>query len=420
MKVIFDMALVGLSGQSGLARVAKELAIALNRSTECELTVCSSLPEFETWVGVYDYLEKTKILEKESLIGVNNTQYITNKEFLGKVNQFIDYLHKHNFRKTKNLKEVSLFFTNRSFRSLCSENLTGGGVYHSPYHEIPNLVHEAKSLKRILTVNDLIPVLYPQYFIKPQLKDFFKALDSIRPDTWITCISHSTKNDLCNHLKHLDSERVFVTHLAASDNFYPCQDSAEITRVKKRYKIPDSPYILSLSNLEPRKNINQVIRCFARLVQQEKLEDVSLVLAGKRAWSYDKIFAEIEQYQELKGRIIVTGFVDDADLAPLYSGAMMFVYPSLYEGFGLPPLEAMQCGVPVITSNNSSLPEVVSDAGIMVDSLDADALCQSMLDIYCDSSLRESMSEKSIARARLFSWDNCARDTIEIYKKALS
>ncbi|RME57156.1 glycosyltransferase family 1 protein, partial [Candidatus Parcubacteria bacterium] len=105
---------------------------------------------------------------------------------------------------------------------------------------------------------------------------------------------------------------------------------------------------------------------------------------------------------------------------PLYSGAMMFVYPSFYEGFGLPPLEAMQCGVPVITSNTSSLPEVVGDAGIMVSPSDGDALSHAMYSIYNDASLREEMSQKSLARARLFSWEKCAQETIDAYKMAVN
>ena len=114
----------------------------------------------------------------------------------------------------------------------------------------------------------------------------------------------------------------------------------------------------------------------------------------------------------------MTGYVPDKDLAPLYSGAMMFVYPSFYEGFGLPPLEAMQCGVPVITSNTSSLPEVVGEAGMMVDPQDADELCQAMLKIYNSAEVRQKMSVDSLAQAQKFSWKRCAEQTIDTYKAA--
>ncbi len=136
-------------------------------------------------------------------------------------------------------------------------------------------------------------------------------------------------------------------------------------------------------------------------------------------WNYDKIFETLESCNSLKDSIILTGYVADEDLAALYSGALAFVYPSFYEGFGLPPLEAMQCGVPVITSNTSSFPEIVKDAGIMVDPTDTDAICSSILEIYRDPSLRKTMSQKSLERASFFSWDNCTRGTIAAYKAAL-
>ena len=144
------------------------------------------------------------------------------------------------------------------------------------------------------------------------------------------------------------------------------------------------------------------------------------MLVGTQGWDYNDIFEEIFKHEDIKKRIIITGYIPDEDLAALYSGALAFVYPSFYEGFGLPHLEAMQCGVPVITSNTCSLPEVVGDAGIMVDPTDADALCHSMLEIYNKSSLREAMSLKSIERAKQFSWEKCTQETLAAYKTALS
>jgi glycosyltransferase involved in cell wall biosynthesis len=156
-------------------------------------------------------------------------------------------------------------------------------------------------------------------------------------------------------------------------------------------------------------------------VEQERIKDLCLVLVGAKGWDYEHIFQEIGNCGGFrKNRIIVTGFVPDGDLAPLYSGAEMFIYPSFYEGFGLPPLEAMQCGVPVITSNTSSLPEVVGDAGIMVSPMDADGLSQGMLDILSDRRLRHLLACKSRARAGLFSWDQCVRLTLDAYRTALS
>ena len=166
--------------------------------------------------------------------------------------------------------------------------------------------------------------------------------------------------------------------------------------------------------------MTQTIKCFSRLAQDNALNDLSLVLVGTKGWAFDPIFKEIAANPKIRDRIIVTGYVDDKYLAPLYSGAMMFVYPSFYEGFGLPPLEAMQCGVPVITSNTSSLPEVVGKAGIMIDPEDADALCQAMLTIYDSTEVRQKMSADSLAQASKFSWQKCAEQTINAYKASIT
>ncbi|NER36168.1 MAG: glycosyltransferase [Oscillatoria sp. SIO1A7] len=289
-------------------------------------------------------------------------------------------------------------------------------IFHSPYYTFPR--RESVKAPRLFTVYDLIPILHPEFFAHNQSRELRATLEQIKPDDWVICISHSTKNDLCN-CTDLPGDRVFVTHLAADPNvFYPCSEGAS-QKVRHKYGIPPEPYLLSVCTLEPRKNIDLAIRCFAQLVIQQGIEDLNLVLVGTKGWKENKIFAEIERNAFLKNRIIVTGYVADEDLAALYSGALAFVYPSFYEGFGLPPLEAMQCGVPVITSNTSSLPEVVGDAGIMLDPRDADGLCQSMLGIYQNPSLREEMSRKSLAQAKKFTWEKCLQETIALYKNAL-
>jgi glycosyltransferase involved in cell wall biosynthesis len=301
-------------------------------------------------------------------------------------------------------------------------DLNQSDIFHSPYLPIPQQVKEVRALKRFLTVYDLIPLLHPEFFAAPKrdqntIRD---AIDSIDPETWVLSISQATKDDLCSYRKDIDPARVFVTPLAASEMFYPNHDPEEQDRVRQKYDIPEGPYILSLSTLEPRKNIDQTIRCFARMIEQEHISDLSLVLVGTKGWDYDRIFEEIQAKSGIRERIIVTGYADDDDLSAIYSGASAFVYPSLYEGFGLPPLEAMQCGVPVITSNTSSLPEVVGDAGIMVSPIDADALCHAMLAIYRDHSLRQSLSARGLQRAKQFTWDSCLAKTIDAYRFSCS
>jgi len=155
------------------------------------------------------------------------------------------------------------------------------------------------------------------------------------------------------------------------------------------------------------------------LVREHKIAELNLVLVGTKGWQYDKIFQQAGELVGLSHRIIFTGFIPDEDLVPLYSGAMGFVYMSLYEGFGLPVLESMQCGTPVITSNNSSLPEVVGGAGIMLDAKDEDGLCHAMYQLYSNKSLREMLRTRALERAKQFSWTRCARETLAGYRKAM-
>ena len=270
-----------------------------------------------------------------------------------------------------------------------------------------------------MTVYDLIPILHPQYFENYTLLN--TIIDGLQKDDWVIAISQKTREDLCNYRKDLDPRRVFVTPLAASDWFYPCRNAATIETVRSKYKIPKGQFILSLCTLEPRKNLAHLIRCFAQLIRQEPLPDLRLVLAGSLGWKFESILAELTGDDEtIRGRIILTGRVADEDMAALYSGAVAFAYPSLYEGFGLPPLEAMQCGTPVITSNTSSLPEVVGNAGIMVDPNDADGLCQAMLQLATKTDLHRVMAEKSLAQAKSFSWTLCAEQTLAAYATAIN
>ena len=222
-----------------------------------------------------------------------------------------------------------------------------------------------------------------------------------------------------NYLDFVDPDNVSVTHLAASSLFHPIEDENIIETAKKKYHIPIHPYMLGLSTLEPRKNIELTIRAFTDLVCQEKIKNLNLVLVGGKGWNFDSIFKEVNLTPDVKERVFFTGFVEDKDLSAIYSGSMAFVYPSLYEGFGLPPLEAMQCGIPVITSDNSSLPEVVGDAGIMIDANDKEALCHAVLDLYRSPGLRETMKKKSVKQAKKFSWERCTDETINAYEKAL-
>jgi len=294
------------------------------------------------------------------------------------------------------------------------------GVCHSPFFPLPDELLANRRIAKVQTIHDLIPLKMPHLFAFNDDELIQRVLAKLGPETFVICMSEATRTDLLEHKADLDPAKIRVVYSAASDNFYPCKEAAAIQSVREKYGIPvDARYFLSVCTLEPRKNIDHLIRSYVRLVLEEQLGDLYLVLTGTQGWQFDKIFEEVDNAADVRERIVLTGFVPDEDLAPLYSGALAFVYPSLYEGFGLPPLEAMQCGTPVITSNTSSLPEVVADVGILIDPVDGDALCLAMLNMYRDTAMAQELSRKSLARARLFSWDKCVNETIAVYRQAL-
>ena len=292
-------------------------------------------------------------------------------------------------------------------------------VFHCPHPKLPSR-DITGNLPRVLTIYDLIPVIRPDFVSDSHAASFQGTLDKIdlRRD-WVTCISEFTKLEFCEHTG-MAPERVFVTPLAASSLFRPITDSETIVATRSRYGVPEGNYFLSLAAPQPRKNLAHLIRCFFRLLDEHQLPDTYLVLAGSKeqGWMYDDIFETADASSRHRSQLIFTGYVADEDLAALYSGALAFVFPSLYEGFGLPPLEAMQCGTPVIASNTTALPEVVGEAGLMVDPLDEEALCQAMLRITEEVELRSELGRRGVERAAEFSWEKCADETAKVYHGA--
>jgi glycosyltransferase involved in cell wall biosynthesis len=424
MRVLYDISLLGIGhydpiNRTGTFRVVENMAYGLASLKDIDLKFCVS-QNLPVLVECLDYLTSQEKLEKTSFAYSKQQEYIARTFY--KYNIALERAHNTlPLKVVRKLYRIASRLAEKYLPPLNEKILQNIDIFHSPCFAFTPLVQETKNIKKFLTVHDLIPILYPNLFEDNNEENLKRTLKSITPEDFVICVSNSTKNDLCNYLKNLNPERVFVTHLAAaSDVFYPCSNPEQIVRVRNKYHIPNATYILSLCTLEPRKNIDHVIRSFAKLIQEQNLKDLYLVLVGTKGWNYSNIFEEVTNFPLAKERILLTGYVDDEDLAALYSGALAFTYLSFYEGFGLPPLEAMQCGVPVICSNTSSLPEVVGDAAIMLAPLDADGLCQSILEVYNNSSLRERMSLKSIEQAKHFSWEKCARETVKAYETAVT
>ncbi len=421
MNILYDISILGrVQGESiyktGIPRVVEELMFQLLERQDCRLELCSS----HFLLGALEYAQADPRLRP---LGFPHNE--AQAAFLRKQqnNQRAVDASAGLSRLTTRAQRKLLHYAGQRGKVhaqvMDPAALRGADIYHSTYLALPEQVRGGTPPQRFLTIYDMIPTLFPQY-CNDYVKGLFGGiLSSIDKETWMVSISEATKNDFCSHLK-IDPARVFVTPLAADPAlFYPVTDAGELAGVRRKYHIRNAPYVLSLCSMEPHKNIEHVIRCYVRLMQEGKTPDLQLVLAGARGWNYDHIFREIEGAEAFQASITLTGFVANEDLAALYSGALAFTFCSFYEGFGLPPLEAMQCGVPVVTSNTSSLPEVVGAAGIMLDPRDADGLCGALLSLYEDADLRAQMSGKSLARAGLFSWKRCAEDTVQAYKTAL-
>jgi glycosyltransferase involved in cell wall biosynthesis len=235
---------------------------------------------------------------------------------------------------------------------------------------------------------------------------------SIRKADIIVADSHSTKRDIIEYFG-VEDEKIKVVHLGVESRFRPI---GNVEKYRLRNNLP-SKMILNVGTLEPRKNVVTLIKAFKRL-REKGFEDYKLVIAGDKGWLYEQIFKDVD-HSGLKQEILFRGVVSDEDLPMFYNCADIFVYPSLYEGFGLPPLEAMACGIPVITSNTSSLPEVIGDAGIMVDPTDDKSLSDAMYSVLTDKELWQHMSNNGLQRSKIFTWEKAAKEILEIYDEVL-
>ena len=231
----------------------------------------------------------------------------------------------------------------------------------------------------------------------------------------ILTLSEHTRSDIIDTYG-IEPSRITAIPLAAPRHFNPVEDNRELQRVRHTYGI-DGQYILSVGSIQPRKNLARLVNAYASLRGKYAENELpKLVLVGKCAWLYDETLRALEQ-TGLERSVILTGYVPESDLPALYSGALCFVYPSYFEGFGLPPLEAMKCAAPVIVGNQTSLPEVVGDAALTVDPFDVNAIAAAIEKLINDSDLRRDLSVKGRSRAAKFDWRETARRTLQVYQQ---
>ena len=270
----------------------------------------------------------------------------------------------------------------------------------------------------VVTVHDLCFALYPEAFsvLRGHYYRFIIPRSARRCDT-VIADSESTRNDILE-LLDVDADRVSAVHLGVDPaRFYYIRGDEERALLRERHDLPDD-FILYVGTLEPRKNLPRLLRAFSDGVVSKGLPQ-RLVIAGRKGWKYAEIFREVRALG-LEDRVRFPGFIEPAQLATLYSMARALAYPSLYEGFGLPCLEAMSCGTPVVTSDRSSLPELAEDCALIVDPMSINSMADALHDICSDDDRRRELSVRGLERARHFSWLTTARKTLEIYERTMA
>jgi glycosyltransferase involved in cell wall biosynthesis len=304
---------------------------------------------------------------------------------------------------------AKLWFEQVSFPRACRR--WGADVIHVPYWAAPL----AARAPVVVTIHDLIPVLLPAYrggTLGAAYTDLVSL--SARRANLVLTDSQASRRDIIQHLR-LAPSRMETIYLAADDRYHSERDPQVQERLRQRYTLP-ARYLLYMGGFDLRKNVTCIVEAFA----QAELPGVDLVVAGKLPPA-DTTFTpdprRIAREMGILSQVCFPGWVDEPDAPALYSGAIAFVFPSCYEGFGLPPLEAMACGTPVIVANTSSLPEVVGEGGLCVDPQDVTSLSQAMRAIALDSALREQLSQAALARAGTFSWQQTAQATLDAYRR---
>ena len=302
----------------------------------------------------------------------------------------------------------ALTYTNKN---LISSYYQGVDIFHSTGHLLPKL----DNVRTVFTLHDLIPLLYPAYH-KPLNRIFLSVMMPLFLQTAdaIISVSNNTKADAIKHT-NTDPSKIVVIPEAVSPSFHKITNEQHLTYVRNKYKLPER-FVLCVSTIEPRKNHTTLLSAFERL--QSDHPDLVLALAGRLGWLYEPILKQIESSSS-RHNVRLLGQVSDKDLPALLSAATIFAFPSVYEGFGLPPLEAMACATPVVCSNTSSLPEVVGKAALMCDPFTIEAWHTQLNKLLLDKSLQDKHSKIGLSHSKKFSWNSVAIATSQLYAKLL-
>jgi glycosyltransferase involved in cell wall biosynthesis len=284
-------------------------------------------------------------------------------------------------------------------------------VFHAPHYVLP----PAATCRSVVTIHDCIHLMFPQYL--PNRAAYLYARASmwmaVRRSARILTVSEASKRDIM-HFFNVRPEKIVVVHNAIDERFRQAPSEADVARVRERYQL-DHGFVLYVGNIKPHKNLVRLIEAYD-LLRRRGFEDLKLLIIGDEISKLPALRRAVHTHK-LHKHVRFLGYLSDDTLAVLYRLAAVFVFPSLYEGFGLPPLEAMACGTPVVTSNLSSMPEVAGDAAILVDPYDVESIVGGMQKVLTNPGLSQELREKGIARARQFSWEQSVARTRALYQE---
>lgn len=356
-------------------------------------------------------------------IGTYTYQLVSSLNHTDKDNSFIlfmpdDTICSMNLNDNFHAKYINQNIKNNFWDEVNIPNILKGEdieLYHVPQNGIGLPSH--KECRFVITLHDVIPYKMPHTVGEQYLKIFNEEIPHIIPlcDGIIT-VSEFSKQDIIKTFNY-PSQKIFVTYLAAEDIYKPMNKQKAKSIVKKYYSI-DEDYILYVGGFSPRKNITGLIEAFSKFKQIYK-KNIKLVIAGKQGKSYDD-YKKRARELNIESSILFPGFISIEHMPSLYCASELFVYPSFYEGFGLPPVEAMSCAVPVIASSVTSIPEVLKDSAMLINPDDIDGLCSSMHLMLSDDNLKQKFILKGLVRSSELSWKETAHKTIIAYSKIVN
>ena len=413
IKLLFDgtvisNALDNNANRSGIFFCAYNILVEMLKRSDIELSLYCDLNRLELLKNIAakdENLKSAKIIEPSNYFYKKAVKLAYKKQ-----------------NTPKGIKRALIGAVLSIFKKLATDNTdyTQFTHYFSPISKPIDEVQRLSQIKKYVFLHDTIPILFDKDKVK-KYGWYTELIESINENDNYFANSNCTKNDFIRLVKGATENNITVSYLAANDKFFPDKDKEKLTQLKGKYHIPlNKKYILSLCNLDPRKNQLYAVKNFLKFVEENKIEDLVFVLGGGKMGDFLKNLernfsdfnADFEKY------IIKAGYIDDEDLPCLYSNSEFFVYPSLYEGFGLPVLEAMKCGCPVITSNISSIPEVTGDSAILINPEINEELILAYKSLYYNEELKNELSKKGLERSKQFSWEKTVNTIINKMKTA--